>query len=391
MPALAVARALAERRGTGSVEIVGSRRGTDSSLLADQDLPYTLLPGRGIARSLSARNLAENVAAVAGLCGAAAMATGLVLTRRPAVVVSVGGYASVPVAVAAVATGVPLVLVNVDSVPGAANRVMSRFARACAVAFPGTRLPRPVVTGAPVREEIAAVSRRDERARALARRSLGMPEDRVLVAVFGGSLGARRINQAALELASLWSGRGDRAIYHVVGRRDFEWAQSAAEHFDRGEPAGAAPGLVYEQVPFEKHMELVYQAADVAVCRAGAMTVAELGVTGLPAVLVPLPGAPGDHQGANARALSLRIPAIVVDDEDCNGGALANLVDRLVEGPAQEIRDEPGYAERGAVAGETPKDAARAIASVVEAHAKPRPAAAPEPRREAAASEAAGR
>ena len=116
------------------------------------------------------------------------------------------------------------------------------------------------------------------------------------MAVSGGSLGSRRINRATLELARLWAGRSDVAIRHVVGRRD--WA---------GTPEGApvpAEGLTYQRVEYEEDMQSFYGAADIAVQRAGANTVAELALAGVPAVLVPLPGAPGDHQGANARSMA---------------------------------------------------------------------------------------
>ena len=130
MPALAVARALAEARAPGAVEVVGSRRGLDAELLRDAGLPVTLLPGRGIARRLTPRALVDNAGAVAALAWACVLAVGVVLGRRPQVVVAMGGYASVPVALAAAVLRVPVVLVNVDAVPGAANRVVGRFAAA---------------------------------------------------------------------------------------------------------------------------------------------------------------------------------------------------------------------------------------------------------------------
>ncbi len=177
------------------IEFVGSTRGQDREALGGRGFPLTLLPGRGIVRRLSLRDTMDNVVAAVELVGAAADALRLVRRTRPRVVVSVGGYASVAAAAAAVVLRVPLVLVNVDAVPGAANRLFGRFARASAVGWPGTPLPRSVVTGTPVRPAIGAVSR-DRAGRRAARRALGLPEDRPTVAVFGGSLGARRINEA---------------------------------------------------------------------------------------------------------------------------------------------------------------------------------------------------
>ncbi len=370
LPALAVARALEARRGPGSVELVGSRRGLEASLLADVDLPRTLLPGRGIARRLDPASLLANAAAVAGLLRACVLALLLVARRRPAVVVAVGGYASVPAALAARLLAVPLVLVNVDAVPGAANRLLGRFARASAVAYPDTPLPRAVLTGAPVRPEVveAAVAGRAgpearAEARTQARQRLGLPRDSLVVAAFGGSLGARRINEAVLGLARLWVDRTDRALYHVVGRRDAAWAGE--------QDAPGAPR--YVQVPYEDRMDLLYQAADLAVCRAGAMTVAELAVIGLPAVLVPLPVAPGDHQTANAGALVRAGAALLLLDGDCTPSGLAAAVDAMASDPATL----PAMAEAGRSLGRP--TAAAAVAALAEAQARPRQFPAPVP------------
>ncbi len=366
-PALAVAEALVARgHARSSIEFVGSSRGQDRDVLAGRGFPVTLLPGRGIVRSVSPDDLVRNLGALIGLGAGCLRAVSLVYRARPGVVVSVGGYASLPASLAAVILGVPLVLVNVDAVPGAANRLLGRFARASAVGWEGSPLPRSVVTGTPVRPEIAAVTRSPEDRRA-ARMALGLPPGRLTVAAFGGSLGARRINQAVADLAARWSGRGDTTIYHVVGRRD--WDESAEESGAPGgraepRPAGEPEGLCYRRVPYEDRMPLVYGAADVVVCRAGAMTVAELAVVGVPAVLVPLPGAPGDHQSANARVLEGVGAAVLLPDPSCDGDRLAQVLDALL--------GDPGRLESMGTAGRSKgrRDAADAGAAVVEANAR---------------------
>ncbi len=362
MPALAVARALAGRHSAEAVELVGSRRGLERQLLADAEVPVTLLPGRGIARRLDPRSLLDNAAAVCALAWALVLALVLVARRQPRVVVAVGGYASIPLSMAAVVAAVPVVLVNVDARPGAANRLLSRFARASAVAFSGTGLPRAVVTGAPVRPEILAAVGASSEERRSARRALELPEDRKVVGVVGGSLGARRLNQAAVELAGRWSERGDVALYHVVGSRDFGWARA-------GSPS-SFPALCYRQVEFEEHMRLFYLSADVVVCRAGALTVAELAVVGVPAVLVPLPGAPGDHQRANAEVLAGVGGAVVVEDGECDGARLDAELTTLLDDPSRLASMASASASVGR------PDALAAVVAVVEAHARrpPEPA-----------------
>jgi UDP-N-acetylglucosamine:LPS N-acetylglucosamine transferase len=165
-----------------------------------------------------------------------------------------------------------------------------------------------------------------------------------LVAVVGGSLGARRVNEAALALARRWAGRDDLALYHVVGRRDFAWATAARVEPPSGAPAPGEPGagegaggsgLWYHQVDYEAHMETVLRAADVLVTRAGGMTVAEVAAIGTPALFVPLPGAPRDHQTANARVLVDAGAALLVRDEACDGERLDAELGALLGEPGR--------------------------------------------------------
>jgi len=358
-PALAIAEALvAAGHDRGTIEFVGSTRGQDRMTLEGRGFPFTLLPGRGIVRSARPHDLVANLGAVAGLAVAAVRGVAVVGRARPRVVVSVGGYASLAASMAAVVRRVPLVLVNVDAVPGAANRLLGRFARASAVGWEGSPLPRAVVTGTPVRPEIAAVGRSPERRRA-ARGALGLPADRPTVVVFGGSLGARRINRAVRDLADRWRDRDDRSIYHVVGRREWDDALRVG-------PAATAPaGLALVRVEYQDRMDQVYAAADVVVCRAGAMTVAELTVTGVPSLLVPLPGAPGDHQTANARVLERAGAAILLPDDRCDATTLGIALDGLLAEP--ELLEAMG--EAAASLGRP--DAAASGARVVEANAAP--------------------
>jgi undecaprenyldiphospho-muramoylpentapeptide beta-N-acetylglucosaminyltransferase len=356
VPALAVAHALGARRHPDAVELVGSRRGLDRELWSDAGMPVTLLPGRGLVRRLTWRAVTQNVGALLGLVAATAGALVLMARRRPAVVVAVGGYASVPTSLAAAAWRVPVVLVNVDAVPGAANRLIARFARVTAVAFAGTPLPRTVLTGAPVSAAVVAAAPRRPQTRRSARASLGLPGDGLVVGAVGGSLGARHLNEAMLGLAERWSHRADVAIYHVVGRRDAAWASALAT-------VGTDGGLRYVQVPYERRMDLLYAAADVMVGRAGALTVAELAVVGVPAVLVPLPDSPGDHQQANARVLEEVGGAVVVPDDQCTPERLASEIDAIAVEPGRLAAMASASAALGR------RDAAARIAELAERYA----------------------
>jgi UDP-N-acetylglucosamine:LPS N-acetylglucosamine transferase len=369
VPSLQVARAMVERgHDPGSIELFGSRRGHEATTWPTLEFPFTLLPGRGIRRSLSPGALVTNAGAVAGLVWACVRALGSFVRRRPRVVVIVGGYASFPAGLAAVVTRVPLVSVNTDAVPGAVNGLLGRFAAANAVAFEGTELPRAHVTGTPVRPELSGLDRSSEGRRA-GRSALGLPADRQTVTAMGGSLGALRINRAVASLAGSWEGYGDRTVYHVTGRRDYESfagggaGQAGEESAGAGGDGGEA-GLCYRVVPFEERMPQLYSAADVCVSRAGAMSVAELLISGVPAILVPLPGAPRDHQTRNAEAVVALGAAVHVPDPECDGERLAKELEALLT-DADRLRAMGEAARRHAH-----PDAAARIAALVDAHAR---------------------
>jgi UDP-N-acetylglucosamine--N-acetylmuramyl-(pentapeptide) pyrophosphoryl-undecaprenol N-acetylglucosamine transferase len=351
LPALAIADALVARgHDRSTIHYAGSERGIETRLVPPSGLAMTLLPGRGIQRRLTAANLA----AVGGLLVAFWRAVRLLGRLRPAVVVAVGGYASVAVALAAVLRRIPVVVAEQNVVPGAANRLVARFARASAVSFEGTPLPRAVVTGNPVRPEISALA--DGHGRAAARAALGVVGDRRVVLVTGGSLGALRLNLATMEALERWRGRTDLTVHHVVGRRDWDRI-SAMAPTDLG-------GLDYRSVAYEDDMPTALAAADVAVGRAGSGTCFELAAVGLPAVLVPSPVVTADQQTRNAERMVAAGAAVLVPDAELDGARLAAAVDDLLadDGTLAEMR-------RAALSWSRP-DAADAIAALAEEHAR---------------------
>lgn len=321
-PALALADALCDL-GYAKDEIgfVGSRRGMEGRFVTDAGYAIRLLPGRG----LSSRIGLANLGALVGLLLATLWSLLAMARQRPAVVVSVGGYAALPSSVAAIVLRVPIVVVNVDAVAGRANRAIGRFATLAAVGFAETALPRAVVTGAPVRREIETVTR-DPSERSRSRARLEIPETARCIAIVGGSLGAQRLNELGLDLATSLNSREDIFIYHVTGERNHQ--RMCAEVARRG------LGPTYRCVGFSSEMEALLSSCDLMVCRAGAMTVAELALTGTPAVLLPLGDAPNDHQRKNAQALVARGAAVSIEDATAAAAFIA-LVEALVEDPAR--------------------------------------------------------
>jgi UDP-N-acetylglucosamine--N-acetylmuramyl-(pentapeptide) pyrophosphoryl-undecaprenol N-acetylglucosamine transferase len=282
-PALALAGELVARsHPRDAIQFVGAQRGLEARVVPEAGYAIDLLPGRGLQRRLTF----ANVRAAWDTIRAFVRARRIVRRTQPSVVVGVGGYASLPCLLAARLARVPAVVHEQNAAPGLANRVAVRMGAKPAVSLPGTPLRGAIVTGNPIRGEIAATQR-------------GPDPARPLVAVFGGSLGAVRINEAALGLYDRWRDRGDVAVHHVTGSRNYE---ACAERLAAIRCPGDALG--YELVGYEDHMEQLYARTTLAVCRAGAVTVAELAAAGVAALLVPLPGAPGDHQTRNAEALA---------------------------------------------------------------------------------------
>ena len=312
---------------------VGSSRGIETRLVPEAGIALTALGGRGLRRRLSF----ANIAAVGGLAGAFVRAWRLLGARRPAVVLGLGGYASVACGVAAALRRIPLVLIEQNAVPGAANRLLSRFCATSATAFDNTGLRNAHTTGNPVSQEVLHVDRQS--GHAAARADLRVPDGRRLVAVFGGSLGAARINEAVAQAVTTaapagWSNREDLCVRHMCGSRNHQEMQQRLGSLIAHDSA-PAPGVLVHLVDYEDHMAKVYAACDLVVCRAGATTVAELTAAGVPAVLVPLPGAPGDHQTANARALVRAGAAVMVNDSALDGARLVSEVDALLANPAR--------------------------------------------------------
>ena len=349
LPGVAIGQELV-RRGheAESIHFVGSERGVERTIVPAAGFDLTVLPGRGIQRKLTT----ENIGSVIGLGKAFATARGLLADRKPSVVVALGGYASVPAGAWAVLMRSPIVVAEQNAVPGLANSLIGRFAKVCAVSFDGTDLPNAVWTGNPVRPEILDVAENREQRRAEARRQYNIGDGQKLLVVFGGSLGARRINNAVVGALDHFAARGDVVVRHIIGKRDYQDVMTKV----------GAIGETYLPIEYENDMASVYAAADLVVCRAGATSCAELSVTGTPSVLVPLPGAPGDHQTENARALERVGGAELVADSLFDSQMLTNTVDRLLDS------DEVLATMRESVEAVARPDAASAVADLVEKH-----------------------
>jgi len=317
LPAIAVAEALV-RRGhePATIHYMGAQRGIETRLLPETPFPHTFFDVVGFQRRLTR----TNAGFPPKMWRARRAAIAQFRELRPRVVVSVGGYASMPAVFAAWKLDVPLVVVSYDRFPGRASSLAARRAAACAVAFPDSRLPRATLTGAPVRQAILEVDR--DRDRAAARAALGLPADRFTIAVVGGSQGSGVLNTAVGDLLARDTGDRTLSILHLAGTRFLDGTAPATD---------GTEGVCYRPVGYEDRMALVYAAADLLIGRGGASTVHEVAVTGTPAILVPWSGAAEDHQTANVRWLSEQGAAVLVREPDVGG--LVDTVTTLRERP----------------------------------------------------------
>lgn len=317
---------MAGGRPADSVHYMGARRGVETRLLPDTPFPHTFHDVTGFQRRLTTDNLGFLPRMLR-----ATRATVLQFRRqRPEVVVSVGGYASMPAVFAARRLGIPIVVVSYDRTPGRASRLTARWAAACAVSFENSPLPRAELTGAPLRRSILDVDRTADRA--AAREVLGLPADRFTIGVMGGSLGSGVLNGAIAEYLRDHSGDGDLAVRQVAGER-FAAAVGVVE------PVG--DGVLHQVLGFEPRMPSMYAAVDLLIGRGGASTVHEVAVTGTPAILVPWAASADDHQTENVRWLSEVGGALLLPEGDLD--RLGREIDRL-------RADEEALAALGAAA-----------------------------------------
>lgn len=318
-PALSLAARLVERGD--EVAYVGTPDGPEARLVPGAGIAFTGLATTGFDRARPLSALSAGVRALA----ATARACALIRRTAPAIVVGFGGYVTLPVGLAAALCGVPLMVHEQNAVVGLANRVLARVATAVAVTYPETAAsfaaPCPVVvTGNPVRRAVTEVTREQ------GRRALGVPDDATLLLAFGGSRGARHLNEALVRAAPAILAEPHVHVVHVAGASEAASVRSLIERIAAGAGRWHVHGYLDE-------MPAALAAADLVVARAGATTVAEITARGIAAVLVPYPYATDDHQTANARALAEAGGAVLVPDRALDSAAFEHAVVSLLRDP----------------------------------------------------------
>jgi UDP-N-acetylglucosamine--N-acetylmuramyl-(pentapeptide) pyrophosphoryl-undecaprenol N-acetylglucosamine transferase len=299
-PALALADAL--RRADGGIQVtcLGTNRGLENRLVPMRGYELALIPAVPLPRSVSPRLLT-----VPGRLAGAVHTVGTILERVHAdVLVGFGGYVATPAYLAAKRHKVPIVVHEANPFPGIANRLGARLTAHVFTGHPDTKLRNAQYLGLPIRREIAELDRfaLGDKARA----HFGLRTDLPVLLVFGGSQGAKSLNHALAGAVDAIRGAGVQVL-HVTGPRNSSEVQV---------PSGTVP---YVAVPYVDRMDLAYAAADFALCRAGAMTCAELTAVGLPAAYVPLPIGNGE-QRLNALPIVQRGGGLLVEDDELTAG-----------------------------------------------------------------------
>lgn len=327
LPALGVAEVLV---GMGidraQIGFVGSNRPLEAELIGPYSYQLLNLDTAGLTRNFTISNLAAG----AKLVFASLKLMAAALRDRPKVVVGFGGYFSVPPLLAAKLLGVPVVVVETNSVAGRANRLLARLASQVFSAEDVEGLKSPEVVGVPLRPEISAPHSVE---RAGFREDHQIPEGAQLVTIFGGSLGAEKINRAVIAMAerldkSGFNFGGEIYFYHVIGRRDFQLFEASAELLSK-----RTGNIRYIFREFDPNVYRAISDSTLVVCRAGSGTIAELGYYKKPSVLIPLPNAPGDHQAKNAAVLERAGAAKVIRDSELSAESLQRQLSVLLADP----------------------------------------------------------
>jgi UDP-N-acetylglucosamine--N-acetylmuramyl-(pentapeptide) pyrophosphoryl-undecaprenol N-acetylglucosamine transferase len=312
-PGIAVAKEVMRRHPGSQVRFVGTARGLETRLVPQAGFELTLIESAGL----------KNVGMMARVRGLWLLPKSFVAARRlirefrPDVVVGAGGYVSGPVLLMAALLKVPTLVMESNALPGFTNRVLARFIDRAAVSFEAA-LPyfrgKGIVTGNPVRREFFEIPARQH------------DRERVEVLIFGGSQGARAINEAMVAaLPHLEAERNVLRITHQTGESDFEKVRQGYLDAGWGEQADVRPYI--------DDMVAAFARTDLIICRAGATTSAELVAAGRAAIMIPFPLAADDHQRKNAEALAAAGAARMILQQDLTGERLATEINRLVTAP----------------------------------------------------------
>lgn len=324
-PALAIAQTILQNDPTAEIEFVGIEKGKEAELVPREGFRLHFVKSQGFQRSLSLSNFRSAWLFVTSPY--AKQTTSIIKEFQPDVVIGTGGYASWPLMAAAARMGIPTAIHESNSIPGLTVRLLQKKVDRIWTNFECTKdslkVPKKVLrVGNPLRGGFGGVSKEE------ARRRLGIGQDRLFILSFGGSLGAENVNRAILRMMSaLCTAHPEILHRHAAGKRDY---QTTLEEF-RSRGLDKVEGCEVAEYIYD--MSLQMSAADLVICRAGAMTLSELALLGKASILIPSPYVAENHQYRNAKTLADADAAVLVEEKDLESDSLIEQVKELIADP----------------------------------------------------------
>lgn len=327
-PAIAVAGYIKEKQPDAELCYIGKKGGMESRLVPNAGIEFHSIDVEGFQRKINFTNIKRNISAIAKLGAASKNARKLLLELKPDVVMGTGGYVSGPVLRQAAKLGIKCCIHEQNAFAGVANKMLAPKVDAVMLAMPEAEKyfdakNKPIVTGNPVRTSVISMTK--EKAREI----LGL-DNRPMILSFGGSLGARRINETVADVIAWHWKSGDIVHYHATGKFGTELMPELLK--EKGVDMDAENIHVTEYID---NMDVLLAAADLVICRSGAITISELAVQGKPSVLIPSPNVAENHQYHNAMTLVSKGGAEIIEEKDLSGEKLTDVVSGLITDKAK--------------------------------------------------------
>ncbi|HHW48109.1 MAG TPA: undecaprenyldiphospho-muramoylpentapeptide beta-N-acetylglucosaminyltransferase [Clostridiaceae bacterium] len=322
-PGIAIAKQIRKEYPGSEILFIGTKRGMETKLVPYEGFEIKFIRVKGFRRKISLDTLIWLKELFLGICEARK----IIKQFRPDTVIGTGGYVCGPVVFVASMMNIPTLIHEQNAFPGVTNRILSRFVDAVAISFRESERyfrskEKLYYTGNPVRQEILKADKMS------AREKLGIDMKKPLVVVVGGSLGAERINDTIVEMLKKRSGQYSFNMIFATGNGQYDRVMQLLQGVK-------TPNV--DIVPYIYDAANVYAAADLIVCRAGAITCSELTALGVPAIMIPSPNVVANHQEYNARALEKNGAAVVILEKDLSEEILYNQIMRLL-GDKKQLR-----------------------------------------------------
>lgn len=322
-PALAVAGYIREKHPDAHISYIGTPDKLESKLVPEKGYNFRSISVAGFKRSLTLKNIGRNISAVRKMFTSSVEARKILKELQPDVVVGTGGYVSGPVLREAAKLGFKTAIHEQNAFPGMTNKMLAELVDVVMLAMPEAQQhikcrTKPVITGNPIRRELLSHSRDG------ARRILKL-DDRPLILSFGGSLGARPVNEAVQGLIEWHNGTGKFYHIHATGSSGYKTMMSAINE------KGITLSEEIDIREYISDMDVCMAAADLVICRAGAITISELEACGKPAILIPSPYVAENHQYHNAMTLKRVGAAEVIEESSLTPESLIKAAESLIE------------------------------------------------------------